>query len=585
MDPQDAQAWLADLPTLGAEDWLEALIARPGAEPPRLLPLLGWLPQLPQLPPAPAIPGQAAGAQAPDPVHHLALCLEALLHLQPRTDPHGQPLPWVACPWLQARHVATAVLAGQQLPLPPARAQATSAATAAGTQPGQLADLPPATRAQGAQAAACTARWLRHCSALGPLALPPFGAWQPPGVQETVQLPVALIGANGAGLSATLTLHRVPQTGARLCLAPAPASALLLRSGPGWDLALAEVQAQVAALLGRAARRHLQHTAIAWDLARTGSGGLAAISGPSASASLALGMLWLLRAHVPLPWQPLLLRLTAADLALAAASAALGPGFGLLPVAGTLDKAQALHALLEGLAGHPDAPRLVLHVSHLQGLPSAPAPGQVSQAPHPDLLHLLQHLADQADPLSDDQAGLLQVLLQPGDAPPRLADPLLLQRVYQAPVRTLRQYLLHCWAAFDRQLRGQVYQRFVPLRVQPKPGDLVHLPGLPGLQGPFPGGVQELFARLDGQGFEAYLLTGEPGAGKTTLLRHHLQHCAREALRRLCLPPARLAGTGSAASGGSTQVADTAERDSLLRKIGELTVERDFLARGLRRVS
>ena len=34
-----------------------------------------------------------------------------------------------------------------------------------------------------------------------------------------------------------------------------------------------------------------------------------------------------------------------------------------------------------------------------------------------------------------------------------------------------------------------------------------------------------------------------------------------------------------------TQVTDTAERDSLLRKIGELTVERDFLARGLRRVS
>ena len=33
------------------------------------------------------------------------------------------------------------------------------------------------------------------------------------------------------------------------------------------------------------------------------------------------------------------------------------------------------------------------------------------------------------------------------------------------------------------------------------------------------------------------------------------------------------------------QVADSAERDMLLKKIGELTVERDFLARGLRRVS
>lgn len=32
-------------------------------------------------------------------------------------------------------------------------------------------------------------------------------------------------------------------------------------------------------------------------------------------------------------------------------------------------------------------------------------------------------------------------------------------------------------------------------------------------------------------------------------------------------------------------VDDTQERDMLLKKIGELTVERDFLARGLRRVS
>jgi transposase len=32
-------------------------------------------------------------------------------------------------------------------------------------------------------------------------------------------------------------------------------------------------------------------------------------------------------------------------------------------------------------------------------------------------------------------------------------------------------------------------------------------------------------------------------------------------------------------------VAESAERDALLKKIGELTVERDFLARGLRRVS
>ena len=38
-------------------------------------------------------------------------------------------------------------------------------------------------------------------------------------------------------------------------------------------------------------------------------------------------------------------------------------------------------------------------------------------------------------------------------------------------------------------------------------------------------------------------------------------------------------------SGAAIQVADSAERDALLKKIGELTVERDFLARGLRRVS
>lgn len=38
-------------------------------------------------------------------------------------------------------------------------------------------------------------------------------------------------------------------------------------------------------------------------------------------------------------------------------------------------------------------------------------------------------------------------------------------------------------------------------------------------------------------------------------------------------------------AGAAIQVADSAERDALLKKIGELTVERDFLARGLRRVS
>ena len=38
-------------------------------------------------------------------------------------------------------------------------------------------------------------------------------------------------------------------------------------------------------------------------------------------------------------------------------------------------------------------------------------------------------------------------------------------------------------------------------------------------------------------------------------------------------------------SGAAIQVTDSTERDALLKKIGELTVERDFLARGLRRVS
>lgn len=38
-------------------------------------------------------------------------------------------------------------------------------------------------------------------------------------------------------------------------------------------------------------------------------------------------------------------------------------------------------------------------------------------------------------------------------------------------------------------------------------------------------------------------------------------------------------------SDAAIQVSDSAERDALLKKIGELTVERDFLARGLRRVS
>ena len=41
---------------------------------------------------------------------------------------------------------------------------------------------------------------------------------------------------------------------------------------------------------------------------------------------------------------------------------------------------------------------------------------------------------------------------------------------------------------------------------------------------------------------------------------------------------------GRVFSEAAFQVTDTAERDALLKKIGELTVERDFLARGLRRL-
>ena len=547
-----ARQWIAALPSLSATDWYEHLLIRRGALPPELLPLLGWLKSL---------------GGSPPPAPHLA-ALQAALRLQDLPQPPdagGRPLPWAEAPWLQVRRVAAAVLAGHGDWTPPpglaAVAGLAGVAEAAAIDdphgaalghghPAQhdiLPDWTPAQAAYIAQSATWAAAWLQAAAALGPGHQPPFGNWLPPAVLASVQLPVARLDEWDQGLPASLTLFRLHQPGAGLCLAPAPASAALLRCGTAWDAALADLRQQITALLGPAAAPLLRDTAIAWDLAGVGDSPLGIVSGPSLSAAMALGTLWLLREAVPPPLQANLARLDRRHLATVAVTAALGPQpeLELLPVDGTLGKAAALQALATAMARypqHPDAGTLVLHVSQHQALPvvTGSVPGQVPHRGSLTLGALVQHLAELADPLSPDQTTLLQSLLAPGDQAPHLADDGLLQRVYDAPVHTLRQYLLHAWATYERLLGGQVHQRFVPLAVRPDAAGFAYPQLLDGLHGDFDDGVRQVLGKLDGSGVQAYLLRGAPGAGKSTLLRHHLQHSARHALRALSLPAAAL---------------------------------------------
>jgi hypothetical protein len=550
---------------------LRHLLHRQGLQAPELLRLAALLPGL---------PGLADGDT------RLQAALPALASLGPLLAADGTPLAWAEPPQAQAVRVVTALLAGARgQPVTHAAAQAATQAEACALDFG----LAPLHAAHAARAAAASMHWLADAAAAGADATRPFNAWEPSGAQEVCRLPLALLDDNGQGIAGWLQLWRVHRPGAHLCLAPAPASALLLRAasdadiacGATWDAALARVHdrlrlliSSVAGNTGAAGQDPLHDTAIAWDVALPSDRPLGLLQGDSASAALLLGAVWLMRRHALPRWRALLLRLQAGDLLHTACSAALGPtGTELAPVGGALNKAAGLQPLADLLASHPGTPRLVLHVSQRLAWPSMQPQG-VKLQPQPDLWALLQDVVQAADPLSNEQAALLDTLRQqdpeadwPASAPQAgqttggdaATNPAAraaatatatqawldhLAVVHAQPATRLRTWLLRCWAAWERDQGGRVQQRHVLLQV--KPNALGEGQGLLQLGDDSIDTLPRLLARLDDSGrHQACTLRGLPGAGKSTLLRHHLQRSAH----RLLLALDALAQPAGAAAG------------------------------------
>ena len=238
----------------------------------------------------------------------------------------------------------------------------------------------------------------------------------------------------------------------------------------------------------------------------------------------------------PPDWSALLTPLAPRHLRQAALSATLQPGFGLGPVGDLQAKDQALRPLARALAQpqrNRPAQALTLFVYRHQLLPN-PGPGDVPAELCDTLWDVAEHLVRQVDALSPEQQQLWQALVEPGQEPPAVPRASI-QAVAEQPARSLRQYLLRCWAQCGLALRGKLHQRFVEIDLVPLnvAEDALGTDGPLLKQGTGPYDrllkvlqVHDAFSRP-----QAYLLTGPAGAGKSTLLRHHLQLAARRLLQ------------------------------------------------------
>jgi hypothetical protein len=231
------QTLLALHPTAGAQlGTLCSLLQRTGPQAPDLLALGARLPGLPGL---------------PDGVAQLQAALPALTGLHAGTTADGQPLAWAEPPTEQVQRVLNALLAG-------ARGQPAATAAAASLAHGHARQfgLSPHHADHAARAAAASMQWLADAAASADADLP-FNDWAPAKADGHCLLPLALLDGAGNGMAGWLQLWRVRSPGARLCLAPAPASTLLLRSasladiarGATWDAALAQVNDRLHLLL------------------------------------------------------------------------------------------------------------------------------------------------------------------------------------------------------------------------------------------------------------------------------------------------------------------------------------------------
>jgi hypothetical protein len=354
MTRDEIESWIDSLPGLTGMGW-QALLQGKGGLPPKLLQRVA----------------EAADVLGHELAARLSPHVQTLDEILAASGPNDATLPWAESPSRQVMRVVHAVMGGRN------RAVNDNPATL-GLDAG-AAVRTPLTQHHLSQVMAVAADWLGHAARVGPApdsgsGAQPWNRWLPPstGLGHR-RLPLALVDdASGAGIPAELHLQLVPHAGARLCLAPAPASALLLRAGSAWDDTLATLQDELHRHLQPTPASQLHDIAIAWHLHRPDGRPLWVVTGPSAGASFALGALWLLR-HAALPeWQRELLRIDRHFLQTSAFTAALLADLGLDKVGGLGFKADALQPLARQLRHHAGQ-GLRLHVSSAQPLPAVPA--------------------------------------------------------------------------------------------------------------------------------------------------------------------------------------------------------------------
>jgi len=361
----------------------------------------------------------------------------------------------------------------------------------------------------------------------------------PPGTQAQARISVLLLDPKtGLGQVAQLTMSRVHCPGAGLALAAAPPSAFT----PCTASFHGALQAAVACWRHHTDRAPVAHDiAMAWDITVPGAS-LWCLDGPSAGAALALCGLWLLRDVMqPGALRDALRRIDHRALAQVHLTAELCAGDTLGPVGGVPAKARALAGHAQRLCADVlvyTAPGIAQHLKSAATAGLRGSAGSVTVVGVSSLPALAQAVAQRTTPLTPAQGRLLQWLLtdsaeDANDAPGAGPDEATLATVADDnrdtnPVRTLVQYALKRWAWWALALRGQVHQRFVPLRIVPDPTQLP--PGMQPSETPFHG-LAELLAESSALPLQAFMLRGSPGAGKSTLLQQHEQVLCQQALR------------------------------------------------------
>ncbi|MBQ0942229.1 SUMF1/EgtB/PvdO family nonheme iron enzyme [Ideonella sp. 4Y16] len=368
-----------------------------------------------------------------------------------------------------------------------------------------------------------------------------------------LSLRVLLVGgwqyAHGASQPAWLDLWRVPEPGRRLTqplsLVRAP-GAVLLPGDAVFETSLQRVQALLRAVL------HPDAPSLAFSLRPATVPGqdeatpLSAITGASASVSLALGALWLLQDHLQAPHAALQDQLQDLALERLVVSAALGelpdPAAGVPPwpsvhPVGGMPHKQALFELLDDADRDDGGTGLLLGTAARQ-------PGLAHDPSHADpetLPAFIERLCRTAGSgLASPEARRLHHLLVQDDAD--IADTQLIEAVRAQPrPATLKAWLVWRWAqraggpdaAFSSSPH-RLAQRYTQLTLassEKESNDPSTQPEKP--QPPQPYRLEQLLDDPAHAHHAGWLIDAAPFAGKSTLLAWREMGAARRALQAL----------------------------------------------------